>query len=561
MPIFSRKVVKSNSNNNKKRYLIDKTIPIVAETESDETMSSSNTCTTNTMSSSRIAKMSIKSKENRRSSSDDLDRLSISSDESKEVLPITYASPKKSPNRVTNGFSNSSTNLSNYSIDNRDFYRNSHDSSPESKSNRTPDYARTPSSLTKRPPSSDIFQLLADDNNKNSNSGSPLFDLRDENSPVFGQSNTHLEPTSVRKFGSLLGTSSSDRVMENSLFQLTEKQLPTFYSNRFTQSITTEKPKILGRNNSNNKMRFPLPDQSAFDDTISADSSGGGLVSAGKASPCLKTPCPPTPQSSSKKSGMGMYPGSFRIERQSSLDDVKLLLEDSNRGFRHIFSDNMMNFVESSGSSRKCSSLLHGDTELSFSDTIKTIDSTSSAKISMNDCFEIAGLIDSGSFADVYKVREKSDGSTSSSGVEQWYALKKSKRQFRSKSDRQWLLNEVHFLKLLLRSPCKYVTRFVRAWQEDHYIHMQLELAERGSLKDLVSKLIKDGRTVSDSTIWHIVHDVSAGLKHIHSCGLVHLDIKPANLLISRDGDVIITDFGMASRIGSSDDSKEGDNR
>jgi serine/threonine protein kinase len=29
---------------------------------------------------------------------------------------------------------------------------------------------------------------------------------------------------------------------------------------------------------------------------------------------------------------------------------------------------------------------------------------------------------------------------------------------------------------------------------------------------------------------------VSAGLRHIHECGMIHLDIKPANLLITQEG-------------------------
>lgn len=51
-----------------------------------------------------------------------------------------------------------------------------------------------------------------------------------------------------------------------------------------------------------------------------------------------------------------------------------------------------------------------------------------------------------------------------------------------------------------------------------------------------------------------------AGLAHIHSCDVVHLDIKPANLLISAKGVIKIGDFGMAASVGSKED-KEGDNK
>lgn len=48
---------------------------------------------------------------------------------------------------------------------------------------------------------------------------------------------------------------------------------------------------------------------------------------------------------------------------------------------------------------------------------------------------------------------------------------------------------------------------------------------------------------------------------HIHNCGVVHLDIKPANLLISAHGVIKIGDFGMAASVGSKEDGKEGDNK
>jgi len=62
---------------------------------------------------------------------------------------------------------------------------------------------------------------------------------------------------------------------------------------------------------------------------------------------------------------------------------------------------------------------------------------------------------------------------------------------------------------------------------------------------------------VPESTVWRIVHDVSAGLAHIHGCGIVHLDVKPANLLISQAGVVKIGDFGMAADQGQGEDGHE----
>jgi len=40
----------------------------------------------------------------------------------------------------------------------------------------------------------------------------------------------------------------------------------------------------------------------------------------------------------------------------------------------------------------------------------------------------------------------------------------------------------------------------------------------------------------------------SQGINHIHSSGVIHFDIKPANILISSTGSLKIGDFGLATR-------------
>jgi serine/threonine protein kinase len=68
-----------------------------------------------------------------------------------------------------------------------------------------------------------------------------------------------------------------------------------------------------------------------------------------------------------------------------------------------------------------------------------------------------------------------------------------------------------------------------------------------------------------EQSLWKVLHDVSAGLSHIHSRGLVHFDIKPSNLFLvphSKLGAMTkIGDFGMTGDIGSSEDGQEGDQK
>ncbi|MET0812267.1 MAG: serine/threonine-protein kinase [Microbacterium sp.] len=57
--------------------------------------------------------------------------------------------------------------------------------------------------------------------------------------------------------------------------------------------------------------------------------------------------------------------------------------------------------------------------------------------------------------------------------------------------------------------------------------------------------LERDGALSTDKTL-DIVAQTSAALQAAHAAGLVHRDIKPGNLLITPDGRVKITDFGIA---------------
>jgi predicted Ser/Thr protein kinase len=62
-----------------------------------------------------------------------------------------------------------------------------------------------------------------------------------------------------------------------------------------------------------------------------------------------------------------------------------------------------------------------------------------------------------------------------------------------------------------------------------------------------LDRLIAEG-TLTELQIVDISIQITKGLEHAHDRGIIHRDIKPQNIMVSRAGDVKILDFGLAKR-------------
>ncbi|CAN6989028.1 unnamed protein product [Brassica rapa subsp. trilocularis] len=74
--------------------------------------------------------------------------------------------------------------------------------------------------------------------------------------------------------------------------------------------------------------------------------------------------------------------------------------------------------------------------------------------------------------------------------------------------------------------------------------NLLLEYASRGSLATQLMKL--NGEGLPESTVRRHTGSLLRGLRHIHSRGFAHCDIKLGNILLFDDGAVKIADFGLA---------------
>ncbi|MBO0775815.1 MAG: serine/threonine protein kinase, partial [Actinobacteria bacterium] len=75
--------------------------------------------------------------------------------------------------------------------------------------------------------------------------------------------------------------------------------------------------------------------------------------------------------------------------------------------------------------------------------------------------------------------------------------------------------------------------------------YLVMELVDGPSLARML-----DAGPLDAARTMSIVAQAAEGLQAAHTAGLVHRDIKPGNLLISKSGQVKITDFGIAHAAG-----------
>lgn len=82
--------------------------------------------------------------------------------------------------------------------------------------------------------------------------------------------------------------------------------------------------------------------------------------------------------------------------------------------------------------------------------------------------------------------------------------------------------------------------------EEQNRPYLVMPYCEKGSTQKLIGKM-------SEAEAWHFLHDVAAGLAYLHSrqTPVIHQDIKPDNILINSQGDYLITDFGISTKIRS----------
>lgn len=178
---------------------------------------------------------------------------------------------------------------------------------------------------------------------------------------------------------------------------------------------------------------------------------------------------------------------------------------------------------------------------------------------SLSSRFDKVEQIGKGEFSVVYRVTQAdhqmtfgnlSTTPTTSPTKGRVYAVKKSKHAFQGPKDRDTKVREAEILRTLSYS--EHVVQYFDHWDYNNHLYIQTEYCEEGTLDKFLGTVGRGGR-LDDFRIFKILQDLCLGLKDIHDSGFMHLDLKPANILVTFEGVLKIGDFGLAQSCSSAE--------
>lgn len=103
--------------------------------------------------------------------------------------------------------------------------------------------------------------------------------------------------------------------------------------------------------------------------------------------------------------------------------------------------------------------------------------------------------------------------------------------------------SDEYFLESQILYDCKHpnIAEIQYASQDNDNIYLAMPYYSNGSIHTLAKRRYLTVREIIKYSL-----DLLSGVSYIHSKGLIHLDIKPTNILIDSTGRALLTDFGLS---------------
>jgi len=143
-------------------------------------------------------------------------------------------------------------------------------------------------------------------------------------------------------------------------------------------------------------------------------------------------------------------------------------------------------------------------------------------------------VIGEGAFGTVYLVVKQ--------GGREVYALKQMKKtSFQKKNHRARLYAERD---ILSEAASRWFVKLYSTFLDDLHVYMVMEFLQGG---DLIGLLLDKERFTQEQTSFYM-GEVLEAIDTVHRCGFVHRDIKPDNIVLTKDGHIKLLDFGLCTQ-------------
>lgn len=150
------------------------------------------------------------------------------------------------------------------------------------------------------------------------------------------------------------------------------------------------------------------------------------------------------------------------------------------------------------------------------------------------EAFEYKEKIGQGGYGAVFKAIHKETGFT--------LAIK-ALTNVSGERGRADLQKEIDILK---KCRCGNVLSYYGSIAVKNEIWILMDLCSVGSIKDLMKTCVE---TLDEVQIAMVAREVLRGLAYLHEIGIVHMDVKAANILLTEDGGVKLADFGVSQQL------------
>ncbi|XAR64021.1 Non-specific serine/threonine protein kinase [Bertholletia excelsa] len=158
----------------------------------------------------------------------------------------------------------------------------------------------------------------------------------------------------------------------------------------------------------------------------------------------------------------------------------------------------------------------------------------------LDNKYMLGDEIGKGAYGRVYKGLDLENGD--------FVAIKQVSLENIAQEDLNIIMQEIDLLKNLNH---KNIVKYLGSLKTKTHLHIILEFVENGSLANII-KPNKFG-PFPESLVAVYIAQVLEGLVYLHEQGVIHRDIKGANILTTKEGLVKLADFGVATKLTEAD--------